>query len=476
MPYTLWTLNAAQNLINQEILNNNFGGELFTTGDRSENNGKLNKKDKAALEKEAAHNIMPEKEYFIPIAAKCIGHRFSDKYLANINDNDIKSSIKSIRKYFYNIWKNDPNRANYKEEDIYLSFWKEGTGQAGISKMITKNDAGYYDILKESYDKTKKKNVLVGYSQGGLVARYLAWLDEKVFKENIIEGIITVQSPNYGSPLANSDNADNIIDLILTSFISVVSMYKNYFPILNRYITKGIEFENLKTVLEDIRADAEELLKKGNENAEWIHDFIISAQKWTSGLDKNICDTAFCDLNIKKMDEEYSILSSVNKENLSNIKYGAIVSSLNDFIEILWSIINELKKGKCIMKLIFNSMLKKKFILGKTFKENFDEVSINYKELMKETKIKEIKYKNPKIYEQGLSKNDEVFTIDKNLPELSHDFVIPTSYQLLENNKHDNFLGIYLNEKANHNSGGSLGLEAGMINSDLIIKHLKKFR
>ena len=232
--YVIWTLNAAENLINEKILNINFDNGKFLCGNRFKYD-QNNKKSKIDL----PHNLMPETEYFVPIAAKCLGDRLSDEYINSCKDKNVKTKLINIIKYFYPIWSQEKKRKKYKIGKIYRSFWEIGSGPYRLdpdksSMMLTQNWIGYYDILKEAFIKTGRKNVLIGYSQGGLVARYLCWLSEYLFKEDIIEAVITVQSPNFGSPLANSGNADRTVGLFLTAFASLFSFYKYMFPEFQR--------------------------------------------------------------------------------------------------------------------------------------------------------------------------------------------------------------------------------------------------
>ena len=72
--------------------------------------------------------------------------------------------------------------------------------------------AGLYEIVATDARAQDRQAVLVGYSQGGLVARFLAWMDEQLLdpKQRAIAGVVLVQSPNHGSPLADAANADNV--------------------------------------------------------------------------------------------------------------------------------------------------------------------------------------------------------------------------------------------------------------------------
>jgi hypothetical protein len=95
--------------------------------------------------------------------------------------------------------------------------WKSYWTLAGTAGMFTAPSGagrpdgyrGLYELIVEAADKTGP-GVLIGYSQGGLVARFLAYMDELLMPptKRCIAGVITVQTPNHGSPLANGHPAN----------------------------------------------------------------------------------------------------------------------------------------------------------------------------------------------------------------------------------------------------------------------------
>ena len=58
--------------------------------------------------------------------------------------------------------------------------------------------AGLYEIVATQARAQQRPAVLVGYSQGGLVARFLAWMDEQLFepKYRAIAGVVLVRVPD----------------------------------------------------------------------------------------------------------------------------------------------------------------------------------------------------------------------------------------------------------------------------------------
>jgi len=68
---------------------------------------------------------------------------------------------------------------------VRLSLRQEAEDRFRRPHMTTPPGVGYYELLEQH-----PNNILIGYSQGGLVARYLAFLDRHVFKKNIITGFL----------------------------------------------------------------------------------------------------------------------------------------------------------------------------------------------------------------------------------------------------------------------------------------------
>jgi|GEM_PF-5252349 len=459
----IWSLNSSYNLLTDKelYLNNIFGlkGRDWDFG----------KRDYLGT---ITHNLMPDKEYFVPIAAKTLGR------LMDYNNN----TIKDIKDYYYKVWKQEETRKNYT--DLYKSFWDLGCGPESLSKMYTDPNLylGYYEILKN----TGANNILIAYSQGGLTARFLAYLDEYIFNDNIIKAIITIQSPNFGSPLANPDNRADIICGIIEGFTSIFSMYSPKFNAFLDFLKAGIKFESLNEILINALEGIKSLQVSTDISAETKEkaiDFVTTIIKWLSGL--NGCkDTAFYDLNISRLDnanESSSILPLVNNFPLNRIYYGAVISANNKLDDIISSFLKEFLAG--IVKMMVQGSFKKVKFLDKSLQENFEHIT----ELIKD-KVYVEKNKNNytnnlikkilDIYDNGTNQNDATdLKLNCSLLQAkTHDFVIPSSFQLLLNNNNNNFLGNKINEIANHNSGKSCRFTAGWKNFEYIKQFLKEIK
>ena len=156
-------------------------------------------------------------EYFVPLAVKCIGD--PDGFLSRLGDRmsaEGRQRFEALRTDFARYFafadppEADPEWRRYWERSpVASALWQVG--------MFTRADgptpyAGFYEIVATDARDNDRQAILAGYSQGGLVARFLAWMDEQLIapQHRAIAGVVLVQSPNHGSPLADTANADNV--------------------------------------------------------------------------------------------------------------------------------------------------------------------------------------------------------------------------------------------------------------------------
>ena len=124
-------------------------------------------------------------EYFVPIAVKCIGD--PDGFLARLGDRmsaDGRRRFEALRtdfaRYFAftdTLGGELPWHSYWEPFPMSNPLWKVG--------MFTRTDgptpyAGLYEIVASEAREHDRQAILVGYSQGGLVARFLAWMDEQL--------------------------------------------------------------------------------------------------------------------------------------------------------------------------------------------------------------------------------------------------------------------------------------------------------
>ncbi|MGC8764864.1 MAG: DUF7379 domain-containing protein [Brevinematia bacterium] len=437
----IWTLNAAEKLLPDPgtLLNNVtyvkpdqargddppvFSWDEIESGNRRNYEDRIDiKNENDSLRKffltnnNKPHNLMPDIEYFVPIPAKCIGKLFDQEYKY--------PSLKPIREYYYEEWK----KAFPGIKDVdYKVFWDTGCGPGRLSKMITKNYTGYYDILKSNGN----LHILIGYSQGGLVARYLAYLDEYVFKENIIKGIITIASPNSGSPLANPDNCENITDQAISMLLQMLISNPSMRNALTEKLQEKINFSEVISALRFL------ISITPPEEEKNIYLTLITAFKWLSGLSSNDPDCraiSFFDLNIMNIEKRpESVLARVNKNPLSKVVHGAIINGDSRMDNFLNSFVG-------IFSMIISQNVKKLLADGyknKVMKEM--TTSITDPDILRKISA----------YENG----------EGNIPPKCHDFVVPSVYQKIDNGQ-NNFLDNFFNPKTNHLSGMELYYQVG---------------
>jgi len=452
---TVWTLNKAANLLepNQGAILDIFrekGYDDAVFGKRSDFNGA-----EPGDPNEPDINLMPGTEYFVPIAPKCIGGLFDAE--------PVDEKIQHIRNYY---------TEDAKQKD-YKYFW-EADPQG--YKMLTRKYMGYYSILKET-----APNFLVGYSQGGLVARYLLWLAEEVFNEpDLVKGVITISSPNFGSPLGNSNNADDIF----RGFAKIVNIL---FPIpwcLKR------KMENILTEIS--RKDPEnhrKFIKGIGEsilNSDKLPDLSAEHQKkaallsgileelynWLGGL-RNDPDNAFYDLNIFRLDKPYSVLTSIFQSNPQTTIRGIISTdnSLKEILEDVWELVLEIiweKIKTCLhlnqslpsglIKLLDRGeelLLKAKSLAPKKRRSKIEKIeNVINTEMMVEHETAE----NEAIKQRMLNYKKGITSPD--IPKYAHDFVIPSAYQLTVNQMEIPAAFNLPNYDANHLSGSDLEFPA----------------
>ena len=301
---TVWTLNKATDLIkgkekeiidlfNLGILNLDFFGRHINCSFKNRDDYTV----RNALD--APHNLMyegenPFSEYFVPIPLKCIGKKYTTAPSLDNKGREILNGITQSFEYF-------------KDQTHFKSFWDQGHGPLKKIRMVTKDYLGYYEILEKT-----KPNVLIGYSQGGLVARYLAFLDEHVFKKKAIAAIITISSPNYGSPLANPFNKESITDGINKLLLTLLSLNERAYSRLNKYVESKIDFEDITQLIDETLEDLYQKKSNKKKSERDFENMLAAAKKWLSGLENN-ASSAFYDLNIMRFHEDpYSVLNLVN--------------------------------------------------------------------------------------------------------------------------------------------------------------------
>lgn len=215
-----------------------------------------------------AHRLMHESpgldEYFVPIPIKTLGD--PRRFLSSSPPGGLHVDVEG-RRILQEILGSPKNPYFDPAQDAWLGeYWQTGqrTHLAAYPR-VRMNTApaercGYYELLAEySAAHDDCGHILVGYSRGGLVARYLAYLDHHVFKRKIIRGVISVGSPNFGSPLANEYNDYSVVNGVLQMVLAFVGFTLQKSPNTHAALraTRGHRVEDFARIMDAMILDAE---------------------------------------------------------------------------------------------------------------------------------------------------------------------------------------------------------------------------
>ena len=304
---TIWCLNNAKDIVgpNQQILKEEFGDKI-TFGSRIQTIWD------DVMPEYASNNLMPWCEYFVPIAAKCIGQNFER--------HDAAGYIDRIRHYY-----------KQKNQSDYSYFWTEECYKSRGYRMITPEFEGYYSILEKT-----APNILIGYSQGGLVAKYLEWLDKVVYGDRgVVAGVITISSPNCGSPIANVKNKKSILQGLIKIGLVIITGQTHDFvldPMVDVIYGALSLFGDPLTEIVDVLKKVIASLSDEGDKYDTLIENLYSMINWLGGLQNDI-DSSLFDLNIERLNDKDSVLSIINSKYPSSAI--GIISTNNDLRELL---------------------------------------------------------------------------------------------------------------------------------------------
>ena len=393
MRYHIWLLNAAESLFSPlanrkrvERILSSVVWETRSVGDR------------------ITQNLMPDEEYFVPIAIKCLGNQWENHSLSP----EGRSILKEIEYLYFRQWKLPP----------WQSFWDQSSP---FRSMKTPPGVGYFQIIQQNH-RIGDKHILIGYSQGGVVARFLAFLDEYVFQTHMIDAVITIASPLKGSPLASPTNKETITDALIKIILEFFSFYEYYdgktgfVRVLKRL--RLIKFQDIDNLLSDWIADSRDLASLHPYYAT-IGNYLSTFQKWLSGLHGDR-ESAFWELNPSRILSPFSVLSLIQKPLLA--KRATIVTQ-NHSVEEIAKDYFALSLGSWIYpfwKWARPWLLSRKFG-GQTLASNLNAIQTTY--------------------------DTELIGC---FPPYHHDFMVPSNLQSIDE---ETSLGIYPLPRANHLNG-----------------------
>ncbi|MCX7882138.1 MAG: GPI inositol-deacylase [Brevinematales bacterium] len=396
MTYHIWLLNAAESLLSPSWIRHSFEKlldapviwETRTVGQTT------------------TSNLMPDEEYFVPIAIKCLGNLWD--HPSRIAPEG-KPILAQMKKLYFDQWK-IPSWEN---------FWDQSSG---FRNMQTPPGVGYYELI-QSHHKEGDKHILIGYSQGGVVARFLACVDEYLFKNHMIDCVITIASPLRGSPLADPSHREEVTDAMVKILLALFSFYESYgqtsgYVRVMKQIKRKIQFEDLYHLLSAWIEDSRSLASLSSYYPT-IGNYLATFQKWLSGL-RGIKESAFWELAPRRMMNLFSVLGLIQRPIQAKT---ATILTCNHHVEEIARDYLALSQGPWIRWFwnIGKEWFLSRKIGGQSLRTNLLTIQNLY--------------------------DTEIMGLD---PSQDHDFMVPSSRQYLEDHPP---LGLFLAKKANHLSG-----------------------
>jgi pimeloyl-ACP methyl ester carboxylesterase len=438
-------------------------------------------------------------EYFIPIPVKCLG----DPRLLEVPGPGWRALDAILRCY-----------AEYYQTSggpvpphPWSKYWELEKQQArrrakrkrvfGDLRMVSPHGEGYYRALQRyTAEHPGTRHVLVGYSQGGLVARYLAHLDEQLFGDaGIVHGVVTVEASNFGSPLARTSNADPIAQALALVAVGFAQIDEMSFPRVAAQLrdlsrNDGVGMGWLLRLLDGALTalnDAPTLKKKNQK----LFSFLETARKWLSGLDGSTDDpvfehqeSAFFDLDLAMLGQPGRVLHAVNTFPLRRIWHGAIVGTddrLDSFVDAVALAYVEKEPYAWILRRLVRwleghfhaELLQALQIPGEAYRQAMTEHGFG--DGVPAEPIPAAIAERLQDFANGVGPEDTryAFQTSVQIQKRAHDFVIPSVYQLIEK-KSDTFLGNWVNPDASHLSGADVQQPAGQTSQQYLLKVLRR--
>jgi hypothetical protein len=375
-------------------------------------------------------------EYFVPIPIKCVGNDLGSTFWrgclsqrGEVRFHELKAHLAARFERPFN-----PGRA---KATIGRHF-------GDVQMNLLDRSLGYYEILQRAKSQNDNAmNMLVGYSQGGTVARYLAFLDEQVVdpSRRCIHCVVTVQSPNRGSPVAAVAKSTDVLRAMLAILLSLPKWLPPDFrstPLWTFLAGTPGTGGTLAAVngLLDSELDS---WPEVSEN-ERLRETWLTARKWLSGL-SGVEDLAFWDLDPARLAQVGSVLQAINDYPLASIRHGAVIGSDNRLANFAKALLHD---APWYVRLLV-------WFKSGTVRDLLAQADGIYKD-----DAMSLPTDTPGSlaveYRDGVPKGR--YQLDTPLPAGAHDFVIPSASQLLIPGSNTGLhLGNIVNADASHLTG-----------------------
>ncbi|MCC7073238.1 MAG: hypothetical protein IT383_18105 [Deltaproteobacteria bacterium] len=428
-------------------------------------------------------------EYFVPIPVKCLG----DHAALGIEVEALRRRLRAPphpsvdHAALTRVLQGYPEYFGANAVHHVSNYWDQGFSGAPTSakpdddtlkevRMHSRAYLGYYGMLVRWNARAgheDDRHVLLGYSQGGTVGRFVAHLDEHVFRLGLVHGVITVQSPNYGSPVARAENAEQL-ELVagkevtklkhlgglaqwlaptdVKPLVAWLAKIAAQAPGAEPFTIKGLD-EQLASCIVHIRGRVARAEAPSPAASLAVVSMFISARKWISGLHerRNGVTFAFADLNperISVVHGQHRVLRLINDPTHTTMPHAAI-TGCNPSLEALF--------GGGVLGVTARFLAKAAGVSLATLTQQFQTVFDERERLPANPA--------PEYVQLAEQYRKRIVQIARStggpIPPMSHDCVIPSSHQLMYGvaalgDPPASFLGNYVNLDANHASGTAL--------------------
>ena len=406
-------------------------------------------------------------EYFFPIPDKCLGkdQEFwkriasaeGQQRLAEIEAHEKGRAVCTER---IKRREEERQRRGLTHEQLAKTTIGRRFGEVQMNLGTGKENLGYYQMLHRATAVSGARNVLIGYSQGGTVARYLAFLDEHVVapQHRCIHGVITVQAPNRGSPLACPNKARDISRAIVEVAASILQWLParstagagnggttgDALRSLDEFLKGEIKDDGVVRFINHLLDHLLDSASGDDERTKKLVDAWETARKWLSGV-SGVPSLAFWDIDPDRLAEPGSVLHSINSHHLREVLHGAVIGT--DF-QIDALIFYVLSQGHRFLSLVAR-------LLGRPIHAHVEQArgivcdtALSFPQSSKQA-LEEI----AQAYDMGAGTGGAL-ELDKDIPARAHDFVIPSVSQLLVPHTPAH-LGNYVNPNASHLTGAA---------------------
>jgi hypothetical protein len=408
-------------------------------------------------------------EYFMPIPLKCLGRPdYDDNGNARLTA-FWKGLIRPEKQSeFLRILTPGLSENHCFDAVLVDGYWKEGkrpvAGDSELAKEFSdvrmntspREQIGYYQILQQAKQK-HGPNVLIGYSQGGAVVNYLAYIDEHFVApdKRCVAGVISVQGALRGSTLAMSSRQE----AVLNSLVQMVhalwgERLLEFFAVpagLRARVDTLLEPHHKLEVAEVV--EVLDILYGLAKPDKGLSHFIATARKWLSGLDGDK-QLAFWDLDSVRLNRPGSVMEALDNHPLMDTYCGAVAGDNFHLEPLLHSVIEFKHPGVAKLGFIVRGLLRH---------------IVHPSEVIFQTKTFDMMPKPLTPLNDALARlhsdwlsgmSPDVWSIQngETVPAQASDCVIPTACQLLTpvSGNRPKFFGNYINKEASHVSGAVL--------------------